>query len=96
MKYDFATVQLGDFTAPRLPLARWIEFFQLRILGEEEQHQPSTDELAQAMPPAACSGRQISFFFSGWRACRPRIVATPAAGQFSHGDPPRFDSSAGY
>ena len=30
MKYDFATVQLGGFTAPGLPLARWIEFFQLR------------------------------------------------------------------
>jgi hypothetical protein len=33
MKYDFATVQLGGFTAPGLPLARWIELFQLRILG---------------------------------------------------------------
>ena len=32
MKYDFATAQLGGFTAPALPLARWIEFFQLRII----------------------------------------------------------------
>ena len=27
MKYGFATVQLGGFTAPGLPLGRWVEFF---------------------------------------------------------------------
>ena len=34
MKFDFATVQFGGFTAPGLPLARCTEFFQLRILGQ--------------------------------------------------------------
>ena len=33
MKYDFATVRLGGFTAPGLPLARWIEFFSITDLG---------------------------------------------------------------
>ena len=33
MKYDFATVQLGVFTAPGLPLARWIEFFSTTDFG---------------------------------------------------------------
>ena len=27
MKYDFPTVELGGFTAPGLPLARWSEFY---------------------------------------------------------------------
>ena len=36
MRFDFATVQLGGFNAPGLPLAKWIEFFQLRILGQIE------------------------------------------------------------
>jgi hypothetical protein len=33
MKYDFATVQVGGFTAPGLTLARWIEFFSTTDFG---------------------------------------------------------------
>ena len=61
MKYDFATVQLGGFTAPGLPLARWIEFFQLRILGQNDQN--TIHKNAHRVNPA----RRRGIGPAGWR-----------------------------